>query len=209
MKDSDVVMYLQDNPKFFEANLETLLLLSLPHPHGGRTISLGERQMLALRDKNKDLEKNLHNMIEFARENEILQGKVHDFIIALFAARDLNTLLEMIPHLMQDIFAVPHTALRLWQIAPPSAELLAFTDEHTQPVCMHQNVHGTAEWFGESAAQLHSFAYLPLRAGSVSVGLLIVASEDKKRFYPEMGTVFLQRLAEAVESALHPYLNQE
>jgi uncharacterized protein YigA (DUF484 family) len=28
----------------------------VPHPHGGRTISITERQMLALRDKNKQLE---------------------------------------------------------------------------------------------------------------------------------------------------------
>jgi uncharacterized protein YigA (DUF484 family) len=37
--------------------------------------------------------------------------------------------------------------------------------------------------------------------------LLVLASEDKQRFYPEMGTVFLQRIAEAVASALHPYLD--
>lgn len=208
MKDSDIVQYLQDNPKFFEGHLETLLQLSLPHPHGGRTISLSERQMLALREKNKELEKSLHSMIEFARENEMLQAKVHTFIVALFAARDFATLLEMIPHLLQDIFAVPHTALHLWQINPPSAELLTFTDAQAQPVCMHQGVHDTVAWFGEIAAQLHSYAYLPLHAGGASVGLLIVASEDKQRFYPEMGTVFLQRIAEAVEAALHPYLTQ-
>lgn len=206
MKDSDIVQYLQDNPKFFEAHLETLMQLNLPHPHGGRTISLSERQMLALREKNKELEKSLHHMIEFARENEILQTKVHNFIVALFAAPDFATLLQMIPHLLQDIFAVPHTALHLWQTDAPSAELLAFTDQHSLPVCMHQGVHNTATWFGERAEQLHSFAYLPLHAGGVSIGLLMLASEDKQRFYPEMGTVFLQRIAEAVEAALHRYL---
>jgi hypothetical protein len=69
-------------------------------------------------------------------------------------------------------------------------------------------MHDTSGWFGETAARLHSFAYLPLHAGSETIGLLVLASEDKQRFYPEMGTVFLERIAEAVSGALHPYIQQ-
>ncbi len=206
MKSEDVAQFLQNNPDFFEQHLETLAQINLPHPHGGRTISLSERQLLALREKNKELEKNLREMIATAKENESLQGKVHEFIIALFAARDLDTLREMVPHLLRDIFAVPHTALSLWQITPPSTEVLSFSDEHDLPVCLHQAAHDTASWFGEQAGQLHSFAYLPLHAGSETIGMLVLASEDKQRFYPGMGTIFLQRIAETVSSALHPLL---
>ncbi|MDD5383640.1 MAG: DUF484 family protein [Gallionella sp.] len=207
MRAEDVAQYLQDNPQFFEEHLETLAQITLPHPHGGRTISLSERQLLALREKNKELEKKLHELIEFAKENDVLQYKVHEFVVALFAARDLATLQEMIPHLLREIFAIPHTALRLWQVNPPGAEVLAFADAQAQPVCLHHAAHDTAGWFGEAAAQLHSFAYLPLHAGSETIGLLVLASEDKQRFYPEMGTVLLQRIAEAVGSALHPQLD--
>ena len=206
MNSEDVAHYLLNTPEFFEEHVETLAQITLQHPHGGRTISLSERQLFALREKNKVLEKQLHEMLEFAKENETLQNKVHEFVISLFAARDLTTLQEMIPHLLRDIFAVPHVAMHLWQVTPPSMEVLMFTDSQEKPVCLHQAAHDTASWFGESAKQLHSFAYLPLHAGSVSVGLLVLASEDKQRFYPEMGTVFLQRIGEAVSSALHPYL---
>lgn len=207
MRVEEIAQYLQDNPQFFEEHAEMLAQINLPHPHGGRTISLSERQMLALREKNKELEKKLREMISFAKDNDALQHKVHEFVVALFAARDLDTLQEMIPHLLRDIFAIPHTALRLWQSNPPSAEVLAFADAQAQPVCLHQPAHDTASWFGEHAAQLHSYAYLPLHAGSETIGLLVMASEDKQRFYPEMGTVFLQRISEAVSSALHPYLD--
>jgi len=206
MNSEDVAHYLINTPEFFEEYVETLSQITLAHPHGGRTISLSERQLLALREKNKGLERKLHDLLTFAKENDALQHKVHEFTTSLFAARDLATLQDLIPHLLRDIFAVPHAALRLWQVNPPSMEVLVFTDGQTTPVCVQQPVHDTAEWFGESAAQLNSFAYLPLHAGSVSIGLLVLASEDKQRFYPEMGTVFLQRIAEAVESALHPYL---
>lgn len=209
MRAEEIARYLQDNPQFFEDHAETLAQINLAHPHGGRTISLSERQLLALREKNKELEKKLREMIAFAQENDALQHKVHEFVVALFAARGLATLQEMIPHLMRDIFTVPHTVLRLWQIDPPSAEVLAFSEAQAQPVCLHHAAHSTAAWFGERAAQLHSYAYLPLHAGNETIGLLVLASEDKQRFYPEMGTVFLQRIAEAVESALHPYLEQQ
>ena len=207
MRGEEVAQYLQDNPQFFEEHVETLVQINLPHPHGGRTISLSERQLLALREKNKELEKKLREMIVFAQENEALQHKVHEFVVALFAARDLVTVQEMIPHLLRDIFSIPHTVLRLWQTNPPSAEVLAFADAQAQPVCLHHAAHDTASWFGEQAAQLHSYAYLTLHSGSETIGLLVLASEDKQRFYPGMGTVFLQRIAEAVASALHPYLD--
>ncbi len=207
MKSEDIAQYLLDNPQFFAEHADTLAQITLPHPHGGRTISLSERQLFDLRAKNKTLEKNLQDLMGFAKENDVLQHKVHEFTTSLFAARDLTTLQEMVPHLLRDIFSVPHVVLRLWQINPPSIEVLAFADTQTQPVCLHQAAHDTASWFGENAAQLHSFAYLPLQAGSASVGLLVLASEDQQRFYPEMGTVFLQRIAEAVGSALHPYLD--
>ncbi|MFA6970030.1 MAG: DUF484 family protein [Gallionella sp.] len=206
MNSEDVAHYLLNTPEFFEEHVETLAQITLPHPHGGRTISLSERQLFALREKNKVLEKQLHEMLEFAKENDALQNKVHEFTTSLFAARDLETLQEMIPHLLREIFSVPHVAMHLWQTMPPSMEVLVFTDDQAKPVCLHQAAHDTASWFGESASLLHSFAYLPLHAGSVSIGLLVLASEDKQRFYPEMGTVFLQRIAEAAGSALHPYL---
>lgn len=206
MRAEEVAQYLQNNPQFFEDHVEVLSQISLPHPYGGRTISLSERQLLALREKNRELEKKLRELMLFAQDNDALQHKVHEFIIALFAARDLATLREMVPHLLRDIFSIPHVVLRVWEIDPPSAEVLTFADGQAHPVCLHHPVRDTASWFGEYAGQLHSYAYLPLHVGGETAGLLVLASEDKQRFYPEMGTVFLQRIAEAVASALHPVL---
>jgi uncharacterized protein YigA (DUF484 family) len=232
MRDSDVALYLQNNPNFFDTYAEMLADIVIPHPHGGRTTSLSERQMITLRDKNKELEKKLHDMVDFARENEALQHKLHQFSLTLFGINGLMDLQDVIKHNLRDIFSVPYVALHLWKGLPPSAEVLAFTDQLALPVCAHHGVHDTLSWFGESAPMLHSFAYLPLRessggynptrsapalhavgTGSVSVsregqsiGLMVLASEDAQRFYPGMGTIFLQRLAEIVSSALRPAL---
>jgi uncharacterized protein YigA (DUF484 family) len=63
----------------------------------------------------------------------------------------------------------------------------------------------TAGLFGDGAAHLRSFAYLPLRAGE-TFGLLALASEDAQRFYPEMGTLYLARLGELVGAAIARHL---
>lgn len=203
MRAEDVAQYLQDNPQFFEEHVETLSQINLPHPHGGRTISLSERQLLALRERVKELEKKLQELLEFAKDNDALQLKVHQFNCALFGPHDRSTLQRLIVQNLRDIFSIPHVALHLWKDEPPSSEVLAFADLHQQPVCTHHALRDTLPWFGESGDHLHSFAYLPLRAHGQTIGLLILASEDKQRFYPEMGTLFLQRIAETLGSALN------
>lgn len=206
MKADNVAEYLQRNPDFFREHAELLTDLVIPHPHGGRTISLSERQMLMLRERVKELEKKLYDWMEIARENEALNGKVHQYMLALFGAHDLLTLQEVATRNLREIFSVPHAVIHLWKEQAPSTEVIAFADQHAKPVCAHQAVHDTQSWFGESAQHLRSFAYLPLRKDTQSIGLLVLASEDAQRFYPEMGTVFLQRLAEIVSSAVQPHL---
>ncbi len=216
MRAEDVAQYLKDHPQFFDAYADMLADIVIPHPHGGRTISLSERQMLTLRTNNKGLEQRLREMVEFGKENDALQDKVHQFTRTLFGAHDLMGLQDLITNNLREVFAVPHVALHVWKGLPPSAEVLAFTGQQPQPVCTHHAAHDTLSWFGEAAPHLRSFAYLPLRegngeaagrqAGEQSIGLLILASEDAKRFYPEMGTLFLQRIAEIVGSALRQHL---
>lgn len=206
MKAENVAEYLQQNPEFFNEHPEILAELLIPHPHGGRTISLSERQMLVLRERVKELEKKLYDWMLNATENEALQSKVHQYTLTLFAVHDLTTLKEVATRNLRDIFSIPHATMQLWAEQPPSAEIIAFADQHGKPVCAHQPVHDTQLWFGEIAQHLRSFAYLPLRHETRTIGMLIVASEDERRFYPEMGTLFLQRIAELVSSALQPRL---
>lgn len=205
MQAEDIAQYLRDHPEFFEDYAAMLAEVNIPHPHGGRTISLPERQILTLREKNKLLEGKLHELIEIARDNDALQNKLHNFILGLFAGHNLMSLQESVSHNLRDIFAIPHAALHVWKGLPPSAEVLAFTDDLSHPVCTHEAVHETTSWFGEAGPSLRSFAYIPLRDGEHSIGLLILASEDARRFYPEMGTVFLQRIADTVSAALRSH----
>ena len=72
MKSDEVAQYLQDNPQFFEDYADLMSRVVIPHPHGGRTISITERQMLSLRDKNRQLEAKLGELLQFGEENDVI-----------------------------------------------------------------------------------------------------------------------------------------
>ena len=212
----DVVRYLQDNPGFFEEYAEVLAQIYIPHPHGGRAIPIAERQILTLREKSRMLEGKLAELIQFGEENDAIGEKMHRLCLALLPAGELQATLQALYYNLREDFAVPHAALRLWrdgagandaEFAPVSAELRDYAASLEHPVCGADANPEVLACFGDTAAQLRSVGSIPLRgADKASIGLLALASEDAKRFYPEMGTLYLQRLGELLSAALERHL---
>ena len=212
-----VATYLQQHPEFFEEYADLLSSIYIPHPHGGRAISINERQILALREKARKLESKLRELIEFGEENDAIGEKLQRLVLALIGARDIEATLSVLNFNLHEDFAVPHIALRLWpqdfastlaEFAAVSAEARAFAESLNGPYCNANAMVDTASWFGDAGARLRSFAYVPLRTDK-SLGLLALASEDPQRFYPEMGTLYLNRLGELAAAAVMRYLQRE
>ncbi|MEP7068421.1 MAG: DUF484 family protein [Usitatibacter sp.] len=207
-----VAEFLTRNPGFFEQNVEILTNLQIPHPHGGRAVSIGERQLLALREKSKILEDKLHELIQFGEENDALGEKVHRLACRLIEAPSLDAVLDTLYLDLLDHFAVPHVAVRLWNVAEENpdtkefgavaAEMRQFVEKMTAPYCGQHAVYESQAWFGEAAAHLKSFALVPLVRDGLAFGVVALASEDPRRFYPEMGTLYLARIGELVSHAL-------
>ena len=215
MKPEDVASYLQQHPEFFEQYADALAEIFIPHPHGGRTISISERQILTLREKSKQLEGKLREIIQFGEENDAIGEKIHRLTLALFGARGIGAALNSVYLNLREDFAVPHVVLRVWrtdgradlpEFSPVSGAVRDFAASLTHPYCCAHAMVDTATLFGEAAPHLRSFSYVPLRAGEV-FGLLALASEDPQRFYPEMGTLYLKRLGELIAAALAWHLN--
>lgn len=211
MKADEIARYLQDHPKFFEEYADLLAQLYIPHPHGGRTISITERQILTLREKAKLLEAKLGEMIRFGEENDAIGEKVQRLATALAGARDFAAARRgLYTHLGED-FAVPHVALRLWNL-PAQAEATEFAEVNEQtrifaaglvtPFCGANAGFEAASWFGEAGSHVRSLALVPLRREAETVGLLALGSEDVQRFYPEMGTLYLGHIGELASAAL-------
>lgn len=214
MKPEDVAAWLKEHPEFFEQYADTLADITIPHPHGGRAIPLSERQTLSLREKNRQLETKLREVIQFGEENDAISEKVHRISTALLAASDLPGVLNAVYLNLREDFAVPHVALRVWrgnghadlpEFAPASDAAREFAGGLAHPHCSGHAMVDTASLFGEASSHLRSFSYMPLR-DTETFGLLALASEDARRFYPEMGTLYLKRLGELVGAAIARHL---
>lgn len=206
MNPDDVAAYLKQHPEFFESYAEVVADVMIPHPHGGRAISISERQILTLRERARQLEVKLGEMIQFGEENDVISEKVHRLGLALIAARDVAALSNVVDFNLREDFAVPHVALRLWHegaaAAEPTSEATrTFASGLLHPHCGPLAMADTAAFFGEAASLLKSYAYIPLR-GRDTFGLLALASEDAQRFYPEMGTLYLTRIGEVIAACL-------
>ncbi|MDR3159862.1 MAG: DUF484 family protein [Zoogloeaceae bacterium] len=218
MKMEEVIEYLEATPQFFEQCADRLAEIFVPHPHGGRAISLSERQMLTLRDKNQKLEQRLRELISFGEENDVISEKMHRLAVGLVAAETFPAALHLVHLHLRDDFAIPRVALRLWrkpgnvanlpEFAAVSADLQDFAEQLEKPYCgasaSLDDAAGvaTSAWFGAYAVHIRSQALVALRNGGGAIGLLALGSEDAERFYSGMGTLYLERLGEIISAVL-------
>ena len=200
---AQVAEYLSGHPDFFNQFPDLLTTLNITHPHGTHAISITERQVLSMRDKVQLLEGKLAELIHFGEENDSISEKMHRLALDIVAASDLAAVFATLDRHLREGFAVPHHAIRIWNTPeqPVSDALKSEVEAQMHPSCGTLRHEEAKEWFGEAATHLKSFAAIPLR-GEHTVGLLVLASEDANRFYPEMGTLYLDRLGQLVGAAL-------
>ena len=205
LNSEQIADFLRVHPDFFESNVDVLLAINVTHPHGGRTVSIPERQLIATREKEKLLEGKLSELIAFGQENDALSEKIHQFFLALVGCTTAGQLIDTLYLDLLDNFSVPHVAVRFWNVVPPgksspefqpvATELVQFVSAMTAPYCGSHPVYETNLWFGEHAPHLKSYALIPLKKGA-TFGLLLMASENAERFYSDMGTIFLTRIGD-------------
>lgn len=225
--EQDLVDYLLQNPSFFERNATALAQIRLISPHGKRAVSLQERQAEILRERIKQLEQQLMQLIRNGNENGVIAERLLNWAEDLMGLASLAEKEAQIANLIAQRFAVPQAALKLWKTQEPQktptvdggasfqadAELQNWVNALVEPYC------------GDCPAGLHlqdllgkpdavaCVAVLPLRppvaaqpSGSMrpspTLGALVFASPDPQRFHSGMATDFLQRIAAIAAAAL-------
>ncbi len=81
-----IAEFLTRHPNFFNDFPTLLAELHIPHPHGTHAVSMGERQLIAMRDKVRMLENKLAELIQFGEENDGISDKLHALTLSLLAA---------------------------------------------------------------------------------------------------------------------------
>jgi hypothetical protein len=214
--EDEVAAWLAANPEFFQRHDDLLSTLRLPHASGG-AVSLLERQIDVLREKNHGGEARLADLVAIARANEQLAGKIHQFTRRLMRAPTRRAVLEQMESAFREVFDVTQTVLLMFghvgahgddlrfvrQVAAKDPQLAGFETllASGRPRCGQIRDTQRDFIFGADSSGIGSVALVPLM-GDAALGLLVLGSQNRDRFHPGMSTEFLAHLGELISDAL-------
>jgi uncharacterized protein len=207
MDENDIADWLRAHPGFFEEHADVFSSMRVPHPEGGHAISMVERQLITLREKNAQLERRISELIGYGQHNDSLASKLHRLTLALLRADDPVTTAAVVRESLQTDYRIPFVEIKQWS-APTfddvSLEMQAYVVGLDQAYVGPLAAYESARWFDADASELKSFAYVPLANGEV-FGVLCLASDDAQRFAPDMAVDVLMRVGHLVSAALARY----
>jgi hypothetical protein len=111
--EESVTRFLVDTPDYFLRHPELLAALAIPHSEAGRAVSLVERQVKVLRDQNVTLGRQLHQLIQNARDNDQLAERVQRIALAIIDAAALDDLFDTARDMLRQEFGLDAVAIRL------------------------------------------------------------------------------------------------
>jgi uncharacterized protein YigA (DUF484 family) len=220
LNDTNVADYLQTHPDFFERNAALLAKLRLPHLRDmGATVSLVERQVEVLRERNQSLERKLKELVDVARANDTLADRIHRLSQRLIQAHTLLETINAIETSLREDFDAMHSVLVLFleqarPLAPGAGQFLRSGDptdadiktfesllQSGKPRCGQVRDAQRDYLFGKDSVAIGSVALTPLGPKG-ELGILAIGASDAERFHPAMSTEFLSRIGELVTYAL-------
>jgi uncharacterized protein YigA (DUF484 family) len=220
INDASVAEYLQTYPDFFERNSPLLAKLRLPHLRDvGATVSLVERQVEVLRERNQSLERKLKELVDVARANDALADRIHRLSQRLIRAQTLVETINAVEASLREDFDAMHSVLVLFLEQaravepaagrflrtgdPADADLKTFESllQSGKPRCGLVRDAQRDYLFGKDSIEIGSVALTPLGPKG-KLGILAIGASDAERFHPAMSTEFLSRIGELVTYAL-------
>ncbi len=117
--------YLQQHPDLFDRHPQLLTRLRLVHPRTGSTVSLIERQVEVLREKQAASEQKLADFVRVARANDALADKIHRFTRRLMRTATREQALAQVEASLREDFDAYHAVL----VLPAAGSALAPGDE--------------------------------------------------------------------------------
>ena len=215
--ESAIADYLKSHPDFFERHPLILLGLKLPHRTGGSAISLVERQVSMLRQRNAQVERQFKDLVAVAKTNDALVEKIHQLGLKLMRASDLPARLEALETGLREDFGAERAVLVLFaDKAPAAAQREGFVrrvsaeDADVKPFAAFLRaakprcgpLRDRQKYiFERDADTVSSAALVPLGADA-SLGFLIIGSGNPDHFHPGKRMDFLARLGELLSVAL-------
>ena len=195
----DVEEFLRAHPNFLQDRPGLLAVLSLPHGGEG-AVSLVERQVSVLRQRNIVSRQQINALSDIGRENDRLLEATRRTVLALLAGTNRQELAQIWLVQVTNTFKAELGAL-IWITGEPNSNSAEFVagkligqGESFSGVLRPEEMKAM---FTSDASQ-GSAALSPIRNGSDILGVLAVGARDSARYRQEDGTIFLEYLAEVI-----------
>lgn len=202
-----VEQYLRDHPGFFRHRLDLVAELELPHGSGG-AVSLVERQVSLLRERNIEMRNRLATMTHHAHNNDVLFEGTRAAVLALLETEKAADIAAAFTRSVKAHFKVEHCCM-LWltdenHLPEGCASLQQDAQDILAPILKrHRPLSGTFR--SEEMAALFkaangegSAALAPLVANGTLIGVIAVGSDDATRYRSSDGTLFIEHLADVI-----------
>ena len=213
LSEQEVIAYLEKHPNLLQKHDALLEKMQVPHRAGTGMISLIERQVEVLRDKNTSQEDRLDILINNARINEDLTEKLHRYSLHLSSTTGLVELMQSAAEDLRQLFDIDAVSIHIkpeyqdedfhTSDLSDKAYTAILDTMGTETCSCHSELDDElmVSLFADEAPSLKSCALLALDAPH-RVGMIALGAADKGRFNPAMGTLVLTRLGELFSAAL-------
>ena len=202
-----VAAYLRLHPEFFIDPDELIPELRIPHQRGD-TVSLVERQVKLLRERNIEMRHRLSQLMDVARDNDRLFDKTRRLVLDLLDANSLEEVVSCVEDSLRREFQVPFVSLILFCDAPlPVGRSVSSAEAHQaiggllaggKTICGVLREHELNFLFGnEDGAQVGSAAVVSISHQGLH-GVLAIGSADPQHYKSSLGTLFLGYIAEVL-----------
>jgi uncharacterized protein len=214
LNDEIVCEYLKNHDDFLQRHPDMLDYLHVSHASGS-AISLVEKQVSVLRERNTDIRQRLKALTNNAKENDALFDQTRALVLKLLDANSMENLYGIFMASMNSDFGVDYASMIMYNNTDTTE---AWRTESQDTVKReigslfrgHKAVCGTLRaeeltfLFGQNVP-VGSAALVPLSDGE-PLGLIAVGSADANRYNKKVGTLFLSHIADVIVKLL-PRLN--
>jgi len=202
-----VAAYLRLHPEFFIDHDELIPELRIPHQRGD-TVSLVERQVKLLRERNIEMRHRLGQLMDVARDNDRLFDKTRRLVLDLLDAASLEEVVSSVEDSLRTEFQVPFVSLILFSESTlPVGRSVSSAEAHQaiggllaggKTICGVLRKHELVFLFGDNdAEQIGSAAVVALSHQGLH-GVLAIGSADAQHYKSSLGTLFLGYIAEVL-----------
>lgn len=205
-----VANYLKTHPDFFLRNEDLLETIKIPH-ESGTAISLIERQVKLLRSQKQEMEDQLNDVIQAARNNEQIVNHIQRFTLEMIHTHNVEDVLTACEENMNNHFKADYVGIRVLIGDENDAHFLpvkegalrSFTQlfKNRKPICGRITAKQAAYMFGNDAEHIKSAVLIPLQNLN-DLGVVALGSKDETRFHLGMGTLFLSYMGELITASL-------